>query len=831
MAKYVFLCLSVISFLAVNAQDNSNGVLIMPSILECYNNSYLLTRDNRLPHNMITLIEIIRKIEESPGSTMRTLTALSQALLHGFRQDGIQRLKVPARSNFIPYASRYYTFNRFVKLLKVIAGDAMTFPNSSISDVERCTLHFMLSDTVEREKRDDENCNRNYDNAYRFPRSVDKKFLKMKEEGANDAVEMLSPQEIQSMTNTKQEEDSGVDPNSYYPEFPPNHPAVAQYVVEPSSCPVYNGVIKTRWGEVSGGPLIAAIAAAMQPQLISISQLMSGENVGPEYFMRTPQISNKWFATLSGDLAAACWRQAPIVEEKNIPFIMGANGKWNSSEMPRWFFLDSNEHLELTKPLLRGDIDGLIIANEIGSWTDEKHKIRLSQVLDMFYSSRGSLDPLVRACNRQQLLAKLAPTTETLEDQTYSAMKIMKDLALATMDDVLLRDYSRRISRQLFTDLANLLKDDLTCAETDRRNDFSRTYVDLTIVLDTNWPYKYIQPILSKLLEGIEVGKYNSNFTLLSGKSGKIMINSSNTILDLYNFNASNYEKHEKGFNMCQSIEIVERLIKDKLDREHAQKNGGGNVDIVLFVPYLSSSDDDKVKECVTGIMQNMRLEIPDAYFLFLTSGRKEMGTYYVKSEDVFVISSSPSMSNLYPIDSLISRLREYPKRLVNSQCGSRYQSREESAPFHDSVEPRGSKFYRIHPNYFHSTDWTPKIIIEGSSDGQLTVCHSRESLYSNNSKNVNSQCNTINSNSRHTIDLSCGDTDYIHECKPYYISVKPNNSTSTSVRCENCRFPDEIKYIISYERLICKSAASSMKTLPVIIIFTIVSLLNFVNI
>lgn len=63
----------------------------------------------------------------------------------------------------------------------------------------------MLSDTVEREKRDDENCNRNYDNAYRFPRSVDKKFLKMKEEGANDAVEMLSPQEMYVITyKTKQ---------------------------------------------------------------------------------------------------------------------------------------------------------------------------------------------------------------------------------------------------------------------------------------------------------------------------------------------------------------------------------------------------------------------------------------------------------------------------------------------------------------------------------------------------------------------------------------------------------------------------------------------------
>lgn len=60
--------------------------------------------------------------------------------INSFRQDGIQRLKVPARSNFIPYASRYYTFNRFVKLLKVIAGDAMTFPNSSISDVERVRM-------------------------------------------------------------------------------------------------------------------------------------------------------------------------------------------------------------------------------------------------------------------------------------------------------------------------------------------------------------------------------------------------------------------------------------------------------------------------------------------------------------------------------------------------------------------------------------------------------------------------------------------------------------------------------------------------------------------
>ncbi|XP_051162866.1 uncharacterized protein LOC127282579 [Leptopilina boulardi] len=831
MANYLFLFITAVSFVAVNAVDDSFNILIIPSIRECYNKSYLLTRDNRLPHNMITLIEILRKIEDSPGSTMRTLTALSQALLHGFRQDGIKRLETTVTSNnVIPYAAKHEKFSRFVKLLRVIAGDAMTFPNNSISNIERCTLHFMLSDIVELEKRDDVNCNRNYDNAYRFPRSIDKKSQNIKE-GENDDVEMLSPQEIQSMTNTKQDEDTGVDPNSFYPEYPPNHPAVAQYITEKhfSSCPVYNGVIKTRWGDVSAGPLIAAIAAGMQPQLISISQLMTDTNFGPEYFEGTPKINNKWFATLSGDLAAAFWLQAPKMFNQQ-PFVFGTNGKWNSSELPRWFFLDSNENIELTRPLLRGDIDGLIMALEFNIWsTEDKQRIRLSQVLDMYYSSRGSLNPPVRACNRKEMFAKLMPNTETLEEQTYSAMKIMKDLPSLTMDDNTLRNFSKMAVRQVVNDLATILKDDLSCADTDRQNDFSRTYVDLTIVLDTNWPFKYIQPILSKLLEGIEVMKYNSNFTLISGKSGNIMINSSNTILDLYNFNASNYEKFEKGFDMCRSIEIVERMLKEKLDREQYQRIGGGNMDAILFVPYVSSSEDDRIKECVNGIMQNMHLEIPDASVLFLTAGRKEMGTYYAKHEDVFVISSSPSSSNLYPIDSLISRLREFPRRLVNSKCGSRYNSQGQLERFVDSVEPRGTKFYRIHPNYFYTSDTTPKVIIEGLSYGQLTICESRQPLYSNSTKIDESKCPTINSNSRHVIELTCGDAGFIHHCQPYYISVRSNNSASTSYHCENCRFPDEVKYTISYENLICTSVANSLTTLPIIIILTIVSLFKFI--
>ena len=51
------------------------------------------------------------------------------------------------------------------------------------------------------------------------------------------------------MTSNKQrEEESEIDPNSFYPELPPNHPALANLRNVPlSNCPVESGVIKTRW--------------------------------------------------------------------------------------------------------------------------------------------------------------------------------------------------------------------------------------------------------------------------------------------------------------------------------------------------------------------------------------------------------------------------------------------------------------------------------------------------------------------------------------------------------------------------------------------------------
>lgn len=50
---------------AVVAQEKYRN--IAPALRDCYDNAYLLEKDNRLPHTLNTLIAIIQKIENTEG--------------------------------------------------------------------------------------------------------------------------------------------------------------------------------------------------------------------------------------------------------------------------------------------------------------------------------------------------------------------------------------------------------------------------------------------------------------------------------------------------------------------------------------------------------------------------------------------------------------------------------------------------------------------------------------------------------------------------------------------------------------------------------------------
>lgn len=69
----------------VNAQPR-----VAPHLQECYRNRAIFTRDNRLPMTPDLLIELIRRVEDSPGFTLN-IQQFASSLLHRFKQDGIIR--------------------------------------------------------------------------------------------------------------------------------------------------------------------------------------------------------------------------------------------------------------------------------------------------------------------------------------------------------------------------------------------------------------------------------------------------------------------------------------------------------------------------------------------------------------------------------------------------------------------------------------------------------------------------------------------------------------------------------------------------------------------
>ncbi|OAD54860.1 hypothetical protein WN48_06060 [Eufriesea mexicana] len=776
----IFLYFLIFIILTVHAQENALRNL-PPSLRECYENKYLLERDNRLPHTLNTFIAILRKIENTEGLNM-DMRSLSVALLHRFRQDGIApNPDIPPQDGISPYAPNTYQFYRFAQMLHLIPGNAIMFPNNSITDVERCTLHFMLSSSVEIFERGDETKVCRFADTYRYPRNIKNKNKITTESAVND-VEMLSSDEIKSMSHHKNKgEQFTIDPSWLYPELPPNHPDSARISKPPQSkCPIENGVVKTPWGAISFGTVLAGIAAAMQPETTMLYNLQPDILENNNTHLARLTLDNKWLATLAGDLAEIALRLGPLRGELSV----GVTGNWNSTALPRWYFLKSNDKYEMTTAEIRGDLDGLILANEINKWYSKISSLRLSQVFDMYYSSLGFFDSSIKACNRRTLFTSVAPN-QTMVEQTYSAALLLEpDLSEATLESTVIEKFSVQAVNQLVKYVPTSMNKDPSCTE--KLYNFNQMSVDLTIVLDTNWVFTAIKPILAYLLENIDVNQFNSNFTLINGHDGIPIINSTSNILDFYAYNSSHYENITHGFNLPKSLKELELYLMNKLNNERGRV-GGARADVVLIISHNFDISQNDKEYCLQTILR-MREHIPDTTLLVTTYGSKDTWSDLVQNRvtHLFSINIGDTEEALKPITDIVSRIKQVPKRLFNTQCGSDFVSSGSSLPYDDYVIPNGINFYKLHPNYFFNGANTATIKIQSSDSNNLIVCSSRQSLYVNTTETSKS-CVSI-SNNAHSITVSCANAAVIHDCSPLYISVA-SNSSSTSYQCTDFPF------------------------------------------
>lgn len=391
------------------------------------------------------LISLIEKVENTENYN-NDIRQVSIQLIQRFRQDGIERAyNVNAGPSVIPYSPIGFQFSKFrILLSRLIPGNAFTFPNSTLTRQERCTLHFMLSSSFDLRNRGDEGqtCSRiSQYRSNRLPRSLRNNFkgdveilhnFDIKRNSGNQRINPYVPQD-----NSHEFDEGPFNNNPKNNSREPNRKSGVQFFgintnnngygntnQMPSSCPVENGVIRTPYGTVSPGTVIAGIAAGLEYQNIQLTQLLQLSRrgrLGNYQQQSNYYVDNRFAATLAGDLAEVALVQVPTSQNG---VTIGANGGWNNTAYPEWYFLQQNSDLEMTDAEIRGGLDGLILAMNVQGWKSQTSNLRLSQVLRMYYSSNGVLGTNIMACNRKQLFSTYAPS-QTLQDQTAAFAQLL----------------------------------------------------------------------------------------------------------------------------------------------------------------------------------------------------------------------------------------------------------------------------------------------------------------------------------------------------------------------------------------------------------------------
>ncbi|CAG9581334.1 unnamed protein product [Danaus chrysippus] len=791
---------------------------VAPELRECYTDRLLIDRNNLPPMTIQVLIDIIQQVEDNPNVNV-DLRQLVILLLQTYRQDGIEYHQPEtnmASPGVLPFSPTFHSFHRHrIVQSRIIQGNQQVLPNNTLNSYLKCTLHHMLSTVVDARLRGNENqCNQlSQYRALRTSRDLTQRLLK-------DEVEILDLKAMSSVDTNGQMRHNPKDDVEYNGV---DGLKSERQLLGDSQCPLLGGVVYTRWGAVSAGNVLSGIAGGAQLQRVPVRELVKGSVL--EHPNVQEYVTSTYPTTLSGDLAEAVLIQT---RRGNPSVSIGAAGNWNSTQAPRYFMLHSRTNLEMTDPEIRGDVDGFVLGSIVTSALESSSSLKLSQLLDMYYSPRnGVFDPTRRACNRRDLIQEFITNNNlpNLISETYTFSAVL-DTNMLLPGTIMrgLQDPVASAVNNFQTYTSNNLND-LNCVVSETSLDY-RLKTNLYIVLDLSWPYQSIYPAISYLLDSIEVGKYGSSVTLLNAFDGSVIVNTTFSLSEFHsNYTQQTHWSLPSGVNLESTLTNIRISMHSRLENERIANYVGGNSTVLLFLINTAINNNQAVWE-QTRILNET---VPDLRILFATSTNQFDRIWNLVRDmhnDISVISLTSDGTNVENnMNTVLTNIRKVGRRVINPACGSTYSDTPSGTrQFDDYVEPGYVNFYSISPNYFFHNNDNRKIRISrtGAGVGNLIVCWSR--MYSQPRQNSSVvvveenavTCQTLTSgNVEIRLQHLCSGFYTINSCPFFYFSVQsvvPTPTTLSAICTENaCRFPYNIRYQVQIEEFGCYSSGASI--------------------
>uniref|UniRef100_A0AAG5DPE8 VWFA domain-containing protein n=2 Tax=Anopheles atroparvus TaxID=41427 RepID=A0AAG5DPE8_ANOAO len=858
----MLLCLIAIGFVGI-----ANGAYNIPDeLIHCYRGNGTLPGP---PHTVQYLLELIRKIEQHNPTTL-DMRLLSAELIHRLRVDGIENVPGVAETEWVtpysPYGIMVPKYTILRQLVSNVPGriDFDTF----LTPGEICNLHRMLSSSVEPFQREDER------------RSCP---VTLRSSDGNPQAPWITQNKAQKSNFNR-----------------------TTFSRPLSRCPLELGTVHTAaHGTIAPGVVIMSIAAGMQPQNVLISEFVTAYRKKSPYenletmdtadtrkqleklFASLESIDNMYAAGLAGDLAEVCLYQGPALL---TAVSVGLAGSWNDSYFPRTRFLDENHsgRWEMTDSEILSGIDGFYLSQQTPQLVKRLRRLRLSQVLDMFYSERGipvasienvslrrrfgghgqrpvsskgwasaqtalrsELDDdidkngkahfsakaagntrfrnvfaddgegvleqgqkqtidVTRACQRKDIVRSIE--RDKLKQETF---KLVEVLQYATGSVVVEESLMQRICDatvdRFFERTSQLLETVPSCpVGADPTKFIMIPNVDLTVVLDGSRDEYHNLQLVSFLVQLIEVSNYGSSISIVHGTTGEYMVNKTNSMSEVFerlqNFRGS-FPAH---LSLSRSFASIVATLSRQMDEERSLFTVGTNTPVVLVFSQsqrIVQTDFESARRMLRGSFQ----QFPDLYFAFVTN---DPVSFRQMTDFTDTIHSRTADEHYHIIDSSRTAIesfgnevgkimRSVPQRLIAPQCHTAsnrdtWRSDLIREEYEQYLSPGVELRYRLGQLFLRNSREV-RVQFMNADYGEFTVCEGRDH------QGTPSYCQTTGPDQQSlwfNHSHPCGGIED-HTCRSIYYAVRMDSS---NMMCNenDCRYPDQVRFVIRHEGLRC---------------------------
>ncbi|XP_049877861.1 uncharacterized protein LOC126375058 [Pectinophora gossypiella] len=723
-----------------------NGA-ILPSIpshlLECYRSS---GPRPGAPRRLDVLLSLIKKLELNSQLDMRMFSA---SLLRSLRLDGIERSSVIETEFILPYRASAFQFHKYKVLMDLfLPSQNLLEVDSILTSEEKCLLHRMLSSAVQQWERGDEN--------------------------------VVCPVSVEQRQNMDTQSSTRVH----------------------SRCPIEEGVILTEWGTISPGTLIAAIASSLEAQTVSVTDILNAdifqEDIAEPLMVSAKQewvedietlnvvdaerqtsgadISNIWVSTLAGDLAEVVINQGPRVGAAPQRLTVGSNSRWNDTLLPRHHYLltqnGTGVDWHFTDAEILAGIDGLILAQYIPTWVEQRRTLRLSQVIDMYYSEGGvSFEPSVKACNRQALFNKIF-SNEALSTETARFAHV---LSLRQITVYIPVEEMERITTAAVTAFVNYVPSLLRQNQLNCRASYSVPVMDLVVATDGSWKGYDVEQFISWVGGALELNLQRSRLSLLHGNTGHWIVPPSDNLTAVFSHMSNFTEEWPTSINVARIISTTMQYSQNKTLLDIERQASAGPSTVVLIVSPSdrpSSVDLERARE----LMNTFRTTYFDVYFAYLaqdTTDFQNINNEYLDYSELFLTTPSTRVQDVInTVDTFLVK-SEIPTSIFGPHCpvnGTTYNQTE----YEDFVLPGRLRSYRIHPFYMRRQNLI-NVQFRNNGQGRLLACMWRGAESSHS-------CQSIVDREIHIFNLTnpCPSTDF---CPPAHFTVEVLNTTNLCAR------------------------------------------------